>query len=84
MDDELHNMVSIPDFQWEHTDLDARRLRFCVEYRAWPTLVSGSVFGCLVHMDRWYLSFERDGTTMSWTNDDPIKCIDLAMRSVGK
>ena len=60
-------------------ELDARRLWFCVEYQAWPTvsLMDGD--------PTLYYEFMiwNDGAKRTFTSPDPLKCIDLARRSVG-
>ena len=66
--------------------LDARRLRFCVEHRAWPHTTEHSFnasMGCLGEPKYW-MTVSTDDATHTFTSPDPIKCIDLAMRSVGK
>ena len=58
------------------TDLDAKRLRFCVERKTFPIFMGNG----------WRLSFidyTLEEITFFTSNDDPLKCIDLAMRSVG-
>jgi len=55
--------------------LDALRLRFCVKWKCWPQDDGKDA--------RWVITVTDDaGSDFSFRCVDPLKCIDLAMRSV--
>jgi hypothetical protein len=66
------------DPEYESMKLDARRLRFCVRYGCWPRRAEISPLHWVVKMHD--LSTDE---ISEFTCTDPLKCIDLAMRSVG-